>query len=140
MRRTGFAGHGCAKALAQRKSAMKAASLALNAHLLDDRPELLDLALEDRVLLGGARAHRLRANFAQAPRRLRVPDRRGGLLLQPLDRIARRFRRRKEAVPAVRFQERKALLPHRRDVGKIRRTAAAVDRECLDLARRALGE
>src|SRR6185436_20493915 len=88
--------------------------LALYFHFLDDRPELLDLALQDRVLLGRRGADRLGADLLQAPGHLRMLGRGRDLLLQPGDHLARRLRRREEAVPAVGLERRIAELAHRR--------------------------
>src|SRR4051812_33570856 len=104
-------------------------------HALDDRPELVDLALEHRVLLGGGRSRRLGTDLAQALRRLRMLDRSRGFLLQALDDFARRLRRREKPVPAVGLEERKALLAHRGYIGQVGRAVASVRRQRLDLAR-----
>src|SRR5919206_3324976 len=99
MSRTGFVGYGCAIAAPHAMASTRKRNLvnsAFNSHLLDDRPELLNLALEDRVLLGASRAHRLGADFAQPFRGIGMANGRGGLFLQPLDHIARRFGRREK--------------------------------------------
>src|SRR5712692_6867421 len=99
---TGLLGYCCASAAVQRNTSRQRNRLisALDLHFLDDRPELLDLALEHRVLLGRARADRLGADLAQAFGRLRVLHGSRGLPLQPLDHVARRLRRREQPVPA----------------------------------------
>jgi hypothetical protein len=88
-------------------------------HLFDDRPELLDLALQDRVLLGRRGAHRFGADLRQALRHFRMLRRGRDLLLQPGDHVARRLRRGEEPVPAVGFERRIAELAHRRHLGQL---------------------
>src|SRR5205809_5680869 len=75
-------------------------------HFLDDGPELVHLALENRVLLGRRRAGGLRPDVGEAFRHLGMAHRGGHFLLQPLDHFARRARRREEPVPAVRLEHR----------------------------------
>src|SRR2546428_12015803 len=87
---------------------------AFNAHFLDDRAELLDLALQDRVLLRGARADRLGADLAQPPGGFRMAHGRRGFLLQALDHFARRLRRREKTVSTLGLEDREAQLAPRR--------------------------
>src|SRR5436190_7336586 len=107
---------------------------ALNLHFLDDRTELLDLAAQDCVLLGRARANGLGADVAQALRRLRMLDRRRDLLLQPVDHVLRRLRRHEEPIPAVRLEIGEAELARGGYVGQLRDEARCVGGERLDLA------
>src|SRR5258708_39995839 len=71
---TGRAGYCCASAVVQTNARRQRSRFmsAFDAHFLDDRAELLDLALQYRVLLRRARADRLGADVAQALRGLRV--------------------------------------------------------------------
>src|SRR6185295_4129111 len=108
--------------------------LVFYAHFFDDGPELLDLALQDRVLLRRRGTDRLGADLAQALRRLGMLNCRQGLLLQPGDHLARRLRRREEAVPAFGFENRETLLAHRGDVRQVGRTAASIRPQRLDIA------
>src|ERR1700674_1982915 len=60
---TGLLGYCCAAAVAQMKAMSQRNFLmsVFDAHFLDDGAELLDLALQDRILLRRRRAHRLGA-------------------------------------------------------------------------------
>src|SRR5436189_1136686 len=131
---TGLAGYCCAAALAQRNASVQTRFLAFNAHLLDDRTELLDLALEDRVLLGRARADRLGADVAQALGSLRMLYGGRRFFLQPLDHLARCFRRCEEAIPPVGFKVGETELARRLHVGQVRDALRRVGGKRLDLA------
>src|SRR5690349_19159747 len=81
---TGLVGKDCASACpdkrmipsAKKKRFTFASSLVFYLHVLDDRAELLDLALQDRVLLRGGRADRLRPDLQQPLGDHRVAHRR----------------------------------------------------------------
>src|SRR5205085_10589275 len=135
---TGRVGHCCWATALVHRNAMSQRTLlmsALNLHFLDDRLELLHLALEDRVLLGGARAYRLGADVAQAVRRVGMLHRRCSLLLQPLDHRARRLRGYEEPVPAVGLEESEAELAGGRYLGQVGDALRGVGGERLDLSR-----
>src|SRR5258707_8633840 len=112
---TGRAGYCCASAVVQTNARRQRSRFmsAFDAHFLDDRAELLDLALEDRVLLRRARADRLGADGAQALRGLRMVHRGPRCPLQPPDHLSRRLRRREHPLPAVGFEVGGAQLPPR---------------------------
>src|SRR5258708_32780320 len=100
---TGRAGYCCASAAVQTKARRQRSRFmsAFDAHFLDDRAELLDLALEDRVLLHRARADRLGADVAQALRGLRMVHGGRRFPLPPLAPPAPRLRPRAHAVSTV---------------------------------------
>src|SRR5256885_11905171 len=132
---TGRVGHCCWASALVLTSARRRSSRfisALNLHYVDDRLELLHLPLEDRVLLGGARADRLRADLAQAVRRVGMLHRRRSLPLQSLDHLAPRLRGYEEPVPAVGLQESEAELACRRYLGQVGDALRGVGGERLD--------
>src|SRR5260221_8704102 len=103
---TGRAGYCCASAVVQTKARRQRSRFmsAFDAHFLDDRAELLDLALEDRVLLRRARADRLGADVAQALRGLRMVHGGRRFPLPPLHALPPRLRPPGEPSPTLRFQ------------------------------------
>src|SRR5258707_11433525 len=115
---TGRAGYCCASAVVQTNARRQRSRVmsAFDAHFLDDRAELLDLALQYRVLLRRARADRLGADGAQALRGLRMVHRGPRCPLQPLDHLARRVRPREQPVPALGFEVGEAPLARRGQV------------------------